>query len=153
MAAYFRVTTLDSARGNVIVKPARWDEHLVLGFEALDREHHLQIELVHELLDATERHDWGRAHELLDRLVDATSVHFMGEEILMRERAYPGYQAHVKEHNELMSRVTRLRVALENAKSGSSLVLIDEIRDWLSGHIDSMDRPFGRFLAEAPKSA
>lgn len=133
-----------------------WVHELALGVESIDKEHERQVELVDALTDAIEG---GRgaeaAHLVLDELVEFTSIHFMSEELQMRLHAYPGYQAHVAEHNELMSRVVRLRQRLEGSGDAAlsdddALGLAGEIRDWLVRHIDAMDRPLARYLEHRP---
>ena len=74
-----------------------------LSHKVLDAEHQGQIDLLLQV----EKEFSGAANParlalLLDRLIEFTDIHFMSEQVLMRERAYPGLPAHEEEHSQLI---------------------------------------------------
>jgi len=84
--------------------------------------------------------------EILDNLIDYTELHFNSEQLLMRLHAYPGFDAHVAEHDGLMADVKELRRLIEAGDEAAGLDLVDKLESWLVEHIDSHDKAFGRFM-------
>jgi hemerythrin len=123
-----------------------WSESLELGVAEVDVEHRLQIQLVDAFHAALARGDRPAAGEALARLDDASNVHFMGEELLMRLHSHPEYEAHVEEHRQLLDRLRVLRVRFEARSDGEALATVDEVRRWLS-HIRGADRSFAAHVA------
>ncbi|MGE0040167.1 MAG: bacteriohemerythrin [Vicinamibacterales bacterium] len=119
-----------------------------LGVEARDGEHRLQIELLDALRQAIDAgRPAGEVAELLDQLVEYSNAHFLAEQLVMRLHAYPLFEAHVQEHDRLIAQGRRLRDAVREGTTSTSLAVIDELRAWLLGHIDGMDRSYAEFTA------
>ena len=125
-----------------------WKSGLKLGVPEIDAEHGLQIGLVDALEDAVAQ---GRERELadgiLEKLLDFTNVHFLAEELMMRLREYPQYEAHVAEHDHLVRELEDLRRSYRAGDRGVTLEVIHQLRSWLRGHIETKDLAFARFLA------
>lgn len=121
---------------------------LQLGIPSIDSEHALQIDLVEALGRAVSE---GKSHEvadeILEKLLDLTRVHFLAEELMMRMEGYPGYEAHLAEHGELLAELLKLRSARERSDHPMTHVAVDGLRSWLAGHIRTQDRAFAAFLA------
>ena len=115
--------------------------------ERFEAEHEVQLELFRALRDAVAAgRERERIRELLDALIEYTSVHFMSEQIVMRLYDYPDYQAHVAEHDRLMAQVEELRRRFQEDGVRDLAELSDNVRDWLRHHMATHDRPWDRFL-------
>jgi len=133
---------------------APWSDELKLGIEAVDGEHRLQIALL-DAFQASLSSGGDRAvtAEILARLDDYTNVHFMGEELMMRLHSYPGYGMHVEEHRKLVEQLRSLRGRHEARADAEAIGVLDELRRWLAGHIQTADRGFARFVANGGAAA
>ena len=85
-----------------------------LGQDALDREHQGQIDLLlaieAELGGAGDR---ARLDALLDQLIEYTNIHFMSEQVEMRQQVYPELPAHEAEHDQLMEQMRDFQKRIE----------------------------------------
>lgn len=121
-----------------------------LGVAELDAEHRGQLERMDRLIAALERSEpLERSLGALRELVEYLEVHFMSEQIVMRERGYPAYDAHVREHDEAVRLLRTLgeRCAAGDARAATDL--LGALRGWLVEHIDSADRSLAEFLRQA----
>ena len=120
-----------------------------LGQEALDVEHQgqmlLLLSLEKELGGAA---DEARLRVLLDRLIEFSNIHFMSEQVLMRERAYPGLPAHEAEHDHLMDQMRDFQKIIETRERTLGAADISTLRDWVIRHIRTKDTAFARYLAD-----
>jgi hemerythrin len=129
------------------------DRELRLDVPSIDAEHALQIDLVEALgRAAAEGKSREVAHEILEKLLDYTRVHFLAEELMMRMEGYPGYEAHHAEHGELLAELQKLRSAYESGALPMTLVAVEGLRSWLGGHVRTQDRAFANFLASRAAS-
>ncbi|MGF1510105.1 MAG: bacteriohemerythrin [Myxococcota bacterium] len=120
----------------------------------MDGEHQAQVDLVQDLERAIEgRASREQVETLLQKLIDITDVHFMSEQIQMRESAYPHYAAHLREHERLLEEVKAFRARLEGSEDGElDAELVRGLQRWLRSHIRGMDRRFGEYLAKPSAS-
>jgi hemerythrin-like metal-binding protein len=123
------------------------DGDLRLDVRSIDSEHALQIDLV-EALGRLVAEGKSRevVDEILEKLLDLTQVHFLAEELMMRMEGYPGYEAHLAEHGELLAELLKLRAARREGAHPMTHDAVDGLRSWLAGHIRTQDRAFAAFL-------
>ena len=115
--------------------------------EGLKAEHDVQLSLYRALQEAIRAgRERGEIAGLLEQLAEYTKVHFMSEQLVMRFYDYPGYQAHVQEHDRLMERIESLRRRFDAGDAGPLAELAGSLRGWLLEHMESQDRPWDRFL-------
>jgi len=118
------------------------------GVAEVDVEHQLQVQLIEAVKGAVSaRRDRATVSALLEQLQDASSIHFMSEELMMRLHAWPRYQAHVEAHGRLLEDLATLRRDLETGPAVEHVVALDQLRSWLTDHIRVMDRAFAREVA------
>ena len=68
-----------------------------------DREHQVQLGLLHALCDAVrDQQDAASITSLLDQLMTYCEAHFMSEELLMRQKSYDDYEDHVDDHVHML---------------------------------------------------
>lgn len=119
-------------------------QDIKLGVPEIDVEHELQIELVHAVRTALAAGDVATAQAAIGRLDDVTNAHFLAEQLLMRLHAYPGYAAHVQEHDGLIEELRKLwRQPLE---AGDAEAVAQRLELWLRAHIATADEAFASFL-------
>ena len=116
-----------------------WNEHLDLGNESMDQEHHLQIALVSALAEAIEQSRPAEARRLAAQLVAYSGMHFGSEELLMSASAYPERRRHGDEHRMLSQAMREVEGALERDERELALAFAIDLRAGLVGHITGAD--------------
>ncbi len=112
---------------------------------AMSAEHETQIKLLDDLGSAVSQGESNSGlRNLLNQLIDFTEMHFVSEQSLMRRQGYPGYEAHVLEHDRLIREVRRLEAALHDG--GPAGEVLPKLRDWLVGHIETADEAFVLYM-------
>ncbi len=117
------------------------------GFQAIDVEHEVQLGLLDALESAVrDRRGPGSVRSALDGLIGYLDAHFLSEQLLMREHAYPEYQRHVLEHDHALQLMSELRDRCHAREDELSLEVLGALRRWLLAHIEAHDTDLGRFL-------
>lgn len=116
-----------------------WDEHLDLGNEAMDRDHHLQVALVSGIAAAIEQARPAEARRLAAQLVAYSGMHFGSEELLMSASAYPDRRRHGDEHRMLTQAMQEVEGALARDERELALAFALDLRAGLAGHIAGAD--------------
>jgi hemerythrin len=126
---------------------APFDSHAAdLGQPALDAEHRGQIELMNRVGAAVAAGATPAAvAPEVGRLAGYLDVHFMSELIAMRERGYPGYDAHVAEHDQAIELLHRLKERCAAGDAQALLEVLGALNGWLVGHIHNADAAFVRY--------
>jgi hemerythrin len=122
------------------------DPRVSVGVPEIDGEHELQLEIVRGLEASVGSRDRTRALDLLRRLEDVTNAHFLAEQLLMRQHAYPAYQEHQQEHDRLIAELATLKSALEEGWEATARLDPGAVELWLLRHIQSSDRALAEFL-------
>ncbi len=125
-----------------------WNEHLDLGHETIDREHHLQIALVSALAEAIEHARPAEARRLTTQLIAYSGMHFGGEELLMSASAYPDRSRHGDEHRMLTQAMREVEGALERDERELALAFTLDLRAGLAGHIAGADKRLADHIQE-----
>lgn len=113
----------------------QWNPRYAIGDALIDAEHQALFELAREFAAATEQKDLQR---LTMQIYKYTREHFAHEETLMREINYPSYQAHVDQHNTMISRLNDISALI--AKNEHHRVAIETwINEWFVQHITHAD--------------
>ena len=125
-----------------------WNDAVRTGHVRMDAEHQVELALLDALHEAVSR-DLGpnRVAEVLEQLLEHTNVHFMSEQLLMRLTAYPHYEAHAEEHDELIVKTRMLQSHVAAGEIKPTLALIDAMRSWLVQHMDGKDRALAAYLS------
>ena len=116
-----------------------------VGKSAMDAEHELLHRLLDELKDELAS-GGSRIGELVDLFDDAARAHFLEEQSLMRLHAYPGYEAHQKEHDELVEELRRLTGRIEEGEAVDAARLAAQLDDWLTVHMHTTDAALEEYL-------
>ena len=86
--------------------------------------------------------------EALDELVDYTKSHFSYEEGLMEQNAYPEFEAHKKQHQQMIARVEEVLAEYQQDKDSAMKNAVVFLRGWLIKHINGTDKQYSSFLIE-----
>jgi hemerythrin-like metal-binding protein len=101
----------------------------------IDAEHQIQIQLLNELRRVLR--EGGDGAELRERLADYCRAHFLSEELLMRLHAYPDYDDHVGDHEQLLDALDGLvEPGQADAMAAFLLRHIGERDSRLHGYLD-----------------
>ena len=124
------------------------DHAFHLGDPALDLEHQGQLDLLLDI-EAGLRANVEREKlaASLDRLIEFTNLHFMSEQVMMRQQAYPGLADHEAEHDELMEQMREFQARLATDKRALSPADLAALHDWVLRHIHTQDAAFADYLA------
>lgn len=122
-------------------------EILRLGIPEVDMEHMLQVQILGAMNEALLESNRDQAQTLIRQLEDVTAAHFIAEQLLMRLHAYPGYQAHEREHDRLIEELQRLDAQIAGGEH-DALETTRELEKWLVHHILTADKAFSAYLLE-----
>jgi hemerythrin-like metal-binding protein len=120
-------------------------EHSI-GMDDLESEHSIQYQLLLEIEQLVAANKMQTAQEIALQLYNYSEAHFGSEQVLMRLHSYPGYQAHEREHGELLTALRRLLADFEDPHAARAAVAV---RQWLTSHIHHADRAFFDFTQSA----
>jgi hemerythrin-like metal-binding protein len=123
------------------------EPNIELGVPQVDAEHREQLMRMNRLVAAmAEAKAPSAVAEDLESLIGFLEAHFLSEQIVMREQAYPGYDAHQLEHDEAIALMRRLQDRFLAGDLAASEELMRALRGWLVGHIQSADRVLAGYL-------
>ena len=118
-----------------------WDSGLAVGLADVDHEHGLQVALVRALENSVhEGTSARRGTGILSQLLDYTEAHFLAEEMLMRLAGAEGYEAHVADHDRLVSQLSDLKTRVEEGKELITDATVATLKEWLTIHVRQLDR-------------
>lgn len=131
-------------------KFVEWSDVLSVGIEEIDDQHKVLVDLVNEMHDAIhQRHGSDVVKEILSKLADYTRIHFAVEESLMRILAYPEYEEHKTQHEELLHTVQDLQEKVETGKTAIGFELMHFLKIWLTRHIMESDQKYSTYFLDA----
>lgn len=129
------------------------DDQTRTGIDEMDREHALELQIVRAIQQALASDDRSELPQLLEQLEDFTNAHFLAEQLLMRLHSYPGFEAHQREHDDLMEELKQLGKELLSEDSASSTQLAENLERWLITHIQSEDQALAEYLKSRESEA
>jgi hemerythrin-like metal-binding protein len=133
-----------------------WGPDLTIEQETIDFQHKILVGLINDLIEAQTDPSGGNLwlEVVLDELKNYTEYHFGTESKLMKQSGYQGeaHQHHLAEHAGFVEQVRSFRQRfLTHAETEISTDLLHYLREWLTHHIQVVDRKFGDYLkAQAP---
>ncbi|MCC6587944.1 MAG: hemerythrin family protein [Bryobacterales bacterium] len=128
----------------------KWSELYSVGIQHIDEEHKKLLDLLNELwrsmMEGKGRDHIGRT---LEGLIQYTLTHFETEEVLMREHAYPGYEAHRQQHEKLTAQVRTMQAQYLGGHGTSARELMLFMQGWIVRHIVASDKKYAPYLQGA----
>lgn len=124
-----------------------WNDGLSVGIAVIDEDHKKLLSLVNNLQTAV-YYPTGDAFErqTLKELVDYTKYHFEREEELLRSNGYPDFDAHKRQHEEMIARVEGFLNAYEKDREGTVEEMVGFLKSWLVDHIAGTDQKYSAYL-------
>lgn len=117
-----------------------WKPQYAVGIESIDYEHQQMIKLINEIYDEMKsRRDAESLEQFLGDVHFAISAHFALEERLMRDAAYPEYEAHKEDHENLLDRLRELMDELVSDPESGFDALRESLSEWFESHFASFD--------------
>lgn len=126
-----------------------WDRSFETDHPLIDAEHRLLV-LLFRKLDVAIKSQQPEAvlRHIIRELVRYVEFHFVSEENLMRETAYPGLSAHAKIHGELLAELRAfIQRLLDRQEFPEDLVYF--LNRWLIQHIAVHDRQVAAHVAKS----
>lgn len=124
-----------------------WNETMMLGIQSMDNQHQRWIGLINDLHDAMQQ---GKGSEVVNRtltgMLDYARVHFVDEERLLLQHSYPGYTQHKQLHDNFIKKIKEIQDQLQKGHIILTMEIMKSLRDWLTNHIQSVDRQYAPFL-------
>ena len=124
----------------------KWDKNYSVGYERIDNEHRVFVDLIRSSSDALDSHmDVDIVCRQLEELALYAKFHFFSEENLMINNKYPYYWEHKEEHTQLLN-VLEQKIAhyRENTEDGESLIQF--IFEWFILHTMKTDKHLSNYL-------
>ena len=126
-----------------------WSESSSVNVRALDAQHRTLFDLVNQLHEAMMKGQAGSmTGPILQKLLDYTKTHFAAEETLLKNTKFPGLVAHQQKHRALIKQVQDFSARFEKGEITLSLKLLHFLRDWLTDHIQKVDKEYASWLNE-----
>jgi len=123
-----------------------WRKGFQVNIEQVDQEHQHLFTLVKALsLDSVQ--------ETVEELLDYVVVHFSNEQALMEKSGYPGFEQHLKLHEDFATHVADFLGNGEEWTEDRVQELRRFLNKWLVGHIMTHDLRFGKWYAEHAQPA
>jgi hemerythrin len=110
------------------------------GSQTVDAEHGVQLGLLDAALSAFDPEGDSDAAELMNQLHAYTQVHFMSEQLLMRLAARANYDAHIEDHELLLTELDEVRALLARGNRTDARDRLIAHHSHLLDHIGSWDR-------------
>ncbi len=112
-----------------------------LGEGRMNHEHSTQIKLVDLLCSSVEQrlppHEVGA---VIDQLVAYTGLHFLSEQLIMRQHEFGGHEQHATAHNEILEHLREMQARLNRSQENPSSEEVQQARAMILGHIAEQDR-------------
>jgi hemerythrin len=122
-----------------------WLSRYETGIAAIDAQHLRLFEVVNDLIESFRRGEpESQVAGVVDFLLTFTLEHFGTEEALMERQGYPGLEAHRKEHQDVILRITALKRRIDEGEQPTIEVSI-LLAEWLEYHIHDHDQAFAEF--------
>ncbi len=128
----------------------KWDESIMIGIPAVDRQHKRLIDLINQLYREMKKGSRNNsvASKVMDELIDYTKVHFSDEEKLQEKADYPDRDKHHDIHEDLVNQVLLWKNRVDSGKSMIVTDLMDFLKGWLVNHILGTDKKYVPYLKE-----
>ncbi len=133
------MSALDTSHKHPFV--IEWRDSFRVNIPQVDLEHRHLFQLVKDL-------DLGTIDRTVEELLDYVVMHFSNEQDLMERSGYPGFDQHLRLHEQFGSQVAEF---LGNGDAWT-IARVETVRrflnKWLIGHIMTHDLRFGRWYLD-----
>ena len=123
----------------------KWSSTFSVGVKIIDEQHKALVDLLNDMFN----HVTGNEEEeriyfgnIIRTAIQYVKVHFSTEEKIMKHTNFPGFDLHLKAHEEFVLIVVE---NVKNFESGKKISLIDFtkfLKEWVLTHIAIMDKQY-----------
>lgn len=126
------------------------DQLPMVAIPSMNDTHLEEILIINRLSTAARESDMQGVHDILNELLDHTTIHFKNEEDMMVETLFPAYEMHKSEHDRHLHELKSvIKYFLENKEPNAISAYIEgNLTPWLKHHIETMDTMTAMFLQE-----
>jgi hemerythrin-like metal-binding protein len=144
------ITTLPASFGRELrMALMTFGQSYSVGVSAIDSQHKVLFDIINELHAAMIKGQaQGLTGPLLRKLLDYTRTHFTAEEAMLSTSRYPGLADHKIKHVGLLKQVEDYANRFDKGEITLNLHLLNFLRDWLTNHIQKVDKEYGPWLNE-----
>lgn len=129
--------------------PIEWRDEMNVDNGIIDDDHKFLIQTINAFEVAITKQKTNLIiNQGLKLLKHYTIVHFQREEELQLKSQYLYYDAHVKEHKELIKRLDEIIQQYKKDNNYSSKKLLEFLKDWLISHIINSDLRMKPFISK-----
>ena len=126
-----------------------WDESYSVNVRELDQQHKKLFDMLNKLLEAMKE---GKGKEVVGSILrdmeSYTILHFRAEEKYMKQYEYPGYEEQKNQHEKYVAKIASFKEDLKSGKITLTMEVMQFLRDWLSNHIQKIDKRYSTFFNE-----
>ncbi|MBI5064174.1 MAG: hemerythrin family protein [Desulfatitalea sp.] len=124
-----------------------WNDSYSVKIKEVDDQHRQLIDQINMLHDAMKQRKGNEVvGTIIARLAEYTQRHFMTEEQLFSKHGYPDTARHTREHNAFIEKVAGFQKDLKAGRVMLSMEVLNFLKEWLIGHIQTVDKKYGPFL-------
>ncbi|MGD0961302.1 MAG: hemerythrin family protein [Methylomonas sp.] len=113
-----------------------WLDQYKIGNPTIDQQHEYLFDLANEIVDPN--NDQQKTYQNILSLYHYVREHFTAEENIMKETNCPGYEAHVKEHGQLVIKLSEITTGIISGETGKEDIM-KFMCSWLLQHILKRD--------------
>jgi len=125
----------------------KWDPRYSVGTQAIDDEHREMIESINSLHDELgDTSDPASLDRFMGDIHAGISMHFALEERLMRESRYAEYDAHKRDHEELLDQIRDMMDNVIDDREHALATLEERLSKWFGEHFATFDARLHRKL-------
>ncbi len=132
------------------MSPVQWSDKIETKITVIDYEHRVLIDLLNQVEAIASA--GAATHEsklaIFQELGDYVRTHFFMEEEMMKAFQYPGYAAHLQQHDEFREKVGQLQKDLMQGDMEIMGFVSNFLSRWLVNHIQKVDQELAKFLIE-----
>jgi hemerythrin len=123
--------------------PFKWLTQYEIGCENIDHQHKNLFELANRITEATSQ---DAVKHCVMQLYKYVREHFRDEESLMKDLAYPNYEAHKKQHDLLLTQLVEISERMTQDGLDCLDDLIQFMNEWIVDHILKYDVALNSFM-------
>ncbi len=126
-----------------------WNESFSVGDKLMDDQHRFLLSIINDLFNAMQKNMAEQGvHQIVEKMVKYTKIHFSSEEAMLREVRYPGYTTQVMEHIKFTGQVLAFQDQIVYKKRGLNIEILNFLKEWWINHINGLDMLYMAYLKD-----
>jgi len=131
-----------------------WTDALSVGVTSIDTQHQKLVSMLNDLYAAVVAlRGQSEIVAILSSMVAYSQEHFTFEKSEMVRCRYPEEKLHRAEHHAFIAFAEQTEAKMKAGEFVSSVELLGYLRDWLTNHIQNVDKKYGSCLQACVEAA